>query len=96
MRHSFKFVCTIAACWPLSGWPQAFQSFPLHTIACDKLPEHAAVQECLKRDKAEYEEWVKQMKSRYPAAVFQPHDAERKPPSNCFKREATGEQICAN
>jgi hypothetical protein len=96
MRHSFKFVCIIAACGPLTGWTQAFQAFPLESRTCDKLPEHAAVQECLKRGKAEYDEWTQQMKSRDPSAVLQPNDAEKKPPINCFKREATGEQVCAN
>jgi len=60
------------------------------------LSDHAAVQECQKRGQAEGREWAKQMKDRYTHPPLQLNGAETKPLMNCFKRESTGEQLCAN
>jgi hypothetical protein len=60
------------------------------------LPNHAAIQECQTLQKAQGEEWAKQMKYQYPSPPPRLNSPEIKPPMNCFKRESTGEQVCAN
>jgi hypothetical protein len=75
---------------------QGLQAFPLESRRCDTLSTHEAVQECQKRGKVEGQEWGKQMKERYAPAPPRLNSAEEKLPLNCFKRESTGEKICAN
>jgi hypothetical protein len=63
--------------------------------SCIHLPNHAAIQECQKQQKAEYTDWQRQMKNRdeLPPRL---DGTEPKPPLTCYKRESTGEQVCAN
>ena len=96
MRFIFKLMCIIAACCPAAGLTQGIQAFPLESRRCDSLTDHAAVQECQQRGKAESREWQKQMNERYAPAQPRLKGVETKPPMNCFKRESTGEQVCAN
>jgi hypothetical protein len=63
---------------------------------CIHLPNHAAIQDCQKQQKAEYTDWEKQTKDRYPSPPPRLNGADDKLPMNCFKRESTGEKICAN
>jgi hypothetical protein len=44
----------------------------------------------------EEREWQKQIKERYAPMPPRLNGIEPKPPMNCFKRESTGEQVCAN
>jgi len=62
---------------------------------CKSLPNHAATQECQKQQKMEYTDWQSQMKDRYDSPL-RLDGADPKLPMNCFKRESTGEQVCAN
>jgi hypothetical protein len=96
MRFTFKSFCVVAVFSPMIGLAQGTQTFPLESRRCDALPDHAAVQECQQRGKVAAREWEKQMKERYAPGSFRLNRAETKPPINCFKRESTGEQVCAN
>jgi hypothetical protein len=96
MRFIFKFACAVIVCLPLIGFAQGIQAFPIESRRCNSLSDHAAVQECQKRGQAEGREWEKQMKERYAPTSPRLNNAEIKPPMNCFKRESTGEQVCAN
>jgi hypothetical protein len=60
------------------------------------LSTHAAIQECQARQKAEYKDWEKQINDRYAPPPPRLNGEVPKQPMNCFKREATGEQVCAN
>jgi hypothetical protein len=76
------------------------QPYPLELIRhredCKSLPTHAAVQECQAHQRAEYKDWQKQSNDRYETPPLRLNGEASKPPMNCFKREATGEQVCAN
>jgi hypothetical protein len=96
MRFKFKFVCIAAVSLPLMASSQGVQSFPLELRRCETLSTHEAVQECQKRGKAEGQEWERQMKERDAPPPPRLNSAENKLPINCFKRESTGEKICAN
>jgi hypothetical protein len=63
---------------------------------CINLPNHAAIQECQQQQKTEHTDWEKQMKERYPSPPPRLNGPDDKLPMNCFKRESTGEKICAN
>ena len=63
---------------------------------CVNLSTHAAIQECQARQKAEYKDWEKQSNDRYQTPSLRLNGEISKSPMNCFKREATGEQFCAN
>jgi hypothetical protein len=95
MRVIYKSVCAFAVFFPLIGLAQGTQAFPLESRRCDSLTDHAAVQECQERGQAEAREWAKQMKERYAPPPSHLNEME-KPALNCFKRESTGEQVCAN
>jgi hypothetical protein len=96
MRFTSKFVCAVIVCFPLIGFAQGVQAFPIESRRCNSLPDHAAVQECQKRGQAEWREWEKQMKDRYLPMPPRLNGVDTKLPMNCFKREPTGEQVCAN
>ncbi len=97
MRFMAKFVCAGIALFPLTVWAQSLQPFPIGSPqSCVNLPNHAAIQECQKQQKAEYTDWEKQMKDRYPPSPPRLNGADDKLPMNCFIRESTGEKICAN
>lgn len=81
----------------LLGLSQALQAFPIESNNClYALPDQTAVQECLRRKKEQEKEWEKQMKERDFPAVPQLKDEKIKQPLNCFYRQSTGEQVCAN
>jgi hypothetical protein len=63
---------------------------------CKNLPNHAMTQECQAHQRAEYKDWEKQMNERYAPMPSGLNGVTTKPPMNCFKRESTGEQVCAN
>ena len=63
---------------------------------CKAQLTHAAIQECQARQKAEYKDWEKQIIDRYAPPPPRLNGEVPKQPMNCFKREATGEQVCAN
>jgi hypothetical protein len=97
MRFTFKFACAWIVCSSLLAWAQPLQPFPIGAPqSCVNLPDHASAQDCQSRQQAQGREWEKQMKERY--APLQPrlNGLEVKTPLNCFKRESTGEQVCAN
>ena len=100
MRFISKFLFSIIYCLPLIGHAQVEQAFPLESRGCRYLTDHAAIQECQKRGQLEKREWEKLMKERAaPPPLSTPprlDSAEIKPPLNCFKRESTGELVCAN
>ena len=72
--------------YPLTGSPEN----------CVTLSTHAAIQACQARQKAEYKDWEKQIIDRYAPPPPRLNGEVLKLPMNCFKREATGEQVCAN
>ncbi len=96
MRHTLRLVCAVAVYLPLMASAQGLQAFPLESRRCETLSTHEAVQDCQKRGKAEGQEWDRQMKERYAPPPPRLNSAEAKLPLNCFKRESTGEKICAN
>jgi hypothetical protein len=96
MRFIFKVLSAAALCSPIMGFAQGVRAFPLESRRCDSLPDHQSVQECQKLGQAQSKEWQKQMEERYAPGSFRLNRAETKPPINCFKRESTGEQVCAN
>jgi hypothetical protein len=96
MRTIFRIALLLMLSVHQVGYAQMPQAFPLESKRCDSLLDHAAIQECLKRGQAQGQEWEKQIKERYFPAAPKLNDSENKPPLNCFKRESTGEQVCAN
>ena len=78
------------------GLAQSEESFLIGSRRCVLLPTHAAVQECQTRERAEVREWSQQMEKRYVTPPPRLNGIETKAPMNCFKRDATGEQVCAN
>lgn len=76
----------------LNALAQISQPLPIGSpLNCVTLPNHEAIQECQILQKAQGEELRKQMKS-----LPRLNSSEAKSPMNCFKRELTGEQVCAN
>ncbi|WP_310644878.1 hypothetical protein [Limnohabitans sp.] len=96
MRYVFKFALILMLQGPQLGHTQMSQAFPLESKRCDSLLDHAAIQECIKRGQAQGQEWDKQIKERYFPAAPKLNGQENKTLLNCFKRESTGEQVCAN
>ncbi|CAN1502575.1 hypothetical protein [Limnohabitans sp. B9-3] len=99
MRFTVKFVCAGVVLFPLAVWAQPLQPFPIGSPqSCVNLPNHAAIQDCQTKQKAQGQEWEKEMKDRYryPSPPPKLNGADDKLPMNCFKRESTGEKICAN
>jgi hypothetical protein len=96
MHFISKSICIVAICSPLAALTQGIQAFPLESRRCDSLTDHAAVQECQQRGKAESREWQKKIQERNASMPPRLNGVESKLPINCFKRETTGEQVCAN
>jgi hypothetical protein len=97
MRFIVKFVCLWVVCSSLAVWAQPSQPFPIGSPqSCVNLPNHAAIQECQEQQKAQGREWQQQMKDRYAPIPPRLNSVEIKSTMNCFKRESTGEQVCAN
>jgi hypothetical protein len=97
MRVIFKFVCAGLVYSSSAVWAQPSQPFPIGSPqSCVNLPNHAAIQECQEQQKAQGREWQQQIKDRYAPMPPRLNGVEIKSPMNCFKRESTGEQVCAN
>ena len=96
MRRVFKLALVLMVSAQHLGHAQMSQAFPLESKRCDSLLDHAAVQECIKRGQAQGQEWEKQIKERYFPAAPKLNGPENRAPLNCFKRESTSEQVCAN
>ena len=92
----FKSVGAVALCVFFVGLAQSEESFLIGSRRCVLLPNHAAVQECQALERAEVREWSQQMEKRYVPPPPRFNESENKSPMNCFKRDATGEQVCAN
>jgi hypothetical protein len=96
MRFIFKFICVCFVFLSLNASAQTSYPFPIGSPqSCVNLPNHGAIQDCQIRQKAEYKDWQKQMKNRS-ESPSRSDGANPKLPMNCFKRESTGEQVCAN
>ena len=96
MRFVSKFICAWLVFSSMNALAQTSYPFPIGSPqGCVNLPNHGAIQECQIRQKIEYEDWQKQMKSRNESPP-RLDGAEPKPSMNCFKRESTGERVCAN
>lgn len=96
MRYVFKLALILMLQGLQLGHAQMSQAFPLESRRCNSLLDHIAIQECIKHGQVEGQEWEKQIKERYFPAAPKFNGEENKAPSNCFKRESTGEQVCAN
>ena len=96
MRECFFVVIGTTAFAASSALAQGMQSFPLESRRCQDLPEHAAVQDCLQRGKAEARAWEKHIKERFGKPAVNLKATEPPLPMNCFKHAATGETVCSN
>jgi hypothetical protein len=97
MRFIFKFVLLGAVFFSLTVLAQPLQPYLIGSpLNCIKLPNHEAIQECQAQEKAQGQAWEKQMKEHVAPPPPRLNGVEKKPPMNCFKRESTGEQVCAN
>jgi hypothetical protein len=97
MRFIFNFVSGGLVLFPLTIWAQPLQPYPIGSpMNCVTLPNHVAIQDCQVQQKAQGQEWEKQMKERYAPLPPRLNSVETKPLMNCYKRESTGEQVCAN
>ena len=92
-----RFISTVVHVWlvffSLNALAQPAQPFPIGSPHhCVNLPNHVAIQECQSKQKAQGAEWANQDKTPLPRF----NGPETRPPMNCFKRESTAEQVCAN
>lgn len=97
MRCLFQLVCVGFVCSWFSAWAQPSQPFPIGSPqVCVNLPDHAAVQACQMHQQAQGQEWAQHRQERNASDTPRLSDTEIKPTLNCFKREFTGELVCAN